>query len=338
MRRRTVVSILAAAAVAGFVLFVVPQIADLGPTLRRLRAGNPGWLGAGVALEAISLTAYAALFHGIFSRTGARIGWRSSFQITFAGDVATKLFASAGAGGIALTVWSLRASGLDSQTVASRMVAFEVMLYAVYVAALVGAGLGLSAGVFPGPAPSGLTLVPALAGLVLIVVAVATPSQADRWERRLQRRASRAHGKAAQRWKRVAQVPRALSDGLPAAWGLVRTRAEVPLSAVGYWAFDIAALWASFRAFGHAPPAAVLVAAYFIGTLANTLPLPGGIGGVEGGLIGAFIGFGVHADLAVLAVLAYRAISYWLPTLPGVVAYFRLRRTVAGWQAAPGGS
>ncbi|HEX4671324.1 MAG TPA: lysylphosphatidylglycerol synthase domain-containing protein, partial [Solirubrobacteraceae bacterium] len=204
MHRRIVVSILAAAAVAGFVLFVVPQIADLGPTLRRLRAGNPWWLGAGVALEAISLISYAALFHRVFSRNGGRIGWRSSFQITFAGDVATKLFASAGAGGIALTVWSLRASGLDPQTVASRMVAFEVMLYAVYVAALVVAGLGLAAGVFPGPAPSGLTLVPALVGLVVIALAVATPSQAGRWERRLQRRAGRSHGKAAQRWTRVA--------------------------------------------------------------------------------------------------------------------------------------
>ena len=53
-----------------------------------------------------------------------------------------------------------------------------------------------------------------------------------------------------------------------------------------------------------------------VGTLANTLPLPGGIGGVEGGMIGAFLAFGVNASLAVLAVLTYGAISYWLPTLP----------------------
>ena len=78
----------------------------------------------------------------------------------------------------------------------------------------------------------------------------------------------------------------------------------------------------------------MIVIGYFVGTLANTLPLPGGIGGVEGGMIGAFIAFGVDPGLALMAVLAYRAIAFWLPTLPGVVAYFQLRRTMGEWRAA----
>ena len=49
-------------------------------------------------------------------------------------------------------------------------------------------------------------------------------------------------------------------------------------------------------------------------------------------MIGAFAAFGVDLDLAVLAVLSYRAISFWLPTIPGAVAYFQLRRTVARWR------
>jgi uncharacterized protein (TIRG00374 family) len=78
--------------------------------------------------------------------------------------------------------------------------------------------------------------------------------------------------------------------------------------------------------------------AYFLGMVGNLLPLPGGLGGVEGGMIGAFAAFGVNLDQAVLAVLAYRAISFWLPTVPGAIAYFQLRRTVARWrseQASP---
>ena len=72
-----------------------------------------------------------------------------------------------------------------------------------------------------------------------------------------------------------------------------------------------------FHAFGSPPPFTVIWMAYFVGMLGNLLPLPGGLGGVEGGMIGAFAAFGVDLDLSVLAVLSYRAISFWLPTLPG---------------------
>jgi hypothetical protein len=80
----------------------------------------------------------------------------------------------------------------------------------------------------------------------------------------------------------------------------------------------------------------VIVVAYFVGTLANTLPLPGGIGGVEGGMIGALAAFGVDPGLALIAVLAYRGFAFWLPIVPGAIAFLTLRRTVAGWEAEDG--
>jgi uncharacterized protein (TIRG00374 family) len=92
-------------------------------------------------------------------------------------------------------------------------------------------------------------------------------------------------------------------------------------------------LWACFHAFGGSPPTAVVVMSYFVGMLGNVLPLPGGIGGVDGAMIGAFSAFGVAPALAVVAVLAYRAIAFWLPTLPGGVAYLQLRRTVHRWRS-----
>ena len=75
----------------------------------------------------------------------------------------------------------------------------------------------------------------------------------------------------------------------------------------------------------------MIIVAYYVGQLANALPIPGGIGGVEGGMIGSFIAFGVSGSIAALAVLAYRLISFWLPILPGTVAYLQLRATVARW-------
>ena len=113
---------------------------------------------------------------------------------------------------------------------------------------------------------------------------------------------------------------------------LVRGRDPRLLGALAWWGFDICVLWAMFHAFGQPPPFTVIWMAYFVGTLGNLLPLPGGLGGVEGGMIGAFAAFGVDVNLAVLAVLSYRAISFWLPTIPGAIAYFQLRRTVARWR------
>ena len=70
--------------------------------------------------------------------------------------------------------------------------------------------------------------------------------------------------------------------------------------------------------------------------LGNLLPIPGGVGGVEGGMIGAFAAFGVDAGLAVVAVLVFRAFTFWLPLLPGVIAFFRLRAQVEEWRRERG--
>jgi uncharacterized protein (TIRG00374 family) len=329
--RRAVLTGLGFLAVVGFVYFVIPQIAGLGPTLRRLRSGDVWWLALGVLLETVSIGGEVALFRGVFTPPGNRVGWRVSYEITLAGGAATKIFATAGAGGIALTVWALRAAGLPAADVATGMVCYEILTYGVYMAALAIFGFGLWFGVFAGTAPIGVTLIPALFGLAVITIVVSMLYIDVPTERYLLRRAHASHGRARRRWQRAAALPRSLQAGLRAALAMVRRRDPAVLWPLVGWGFDIGTLWAAFQAFGHAPPPAELVMGYYVGTLANTLPLPGGIGGVEGGMIGSFLAFGVNGSLAVLAVLAYRTISYWLPTLPGAIAYLRLRRRAATW-------
>jgi putative heme transporter len=329
-------AVLVAIFAAGFVYYVVPRLAGIGPTLRRLRTADVWWLVAGVVLEALSMSGDIAMFGGVFASRGNPIGLRRAADIRFAGAAATKLFAAAGAGGIALSVWTLRAWGLSAADIAGGMACYMILTYAVYLIALAVAGFGLWLGVFSGPAPLGLTLVPAsIAAAVLFVVLsmlyVDVPVQ-----RFLERHAQRSKGRAAGAWRRAGALPQTLHDGMRAALAIVRRRDPSLLGAVAYWGFDIGALWASFHAFGHSPSGAVLVAGYFIGTLGSTLPLPAGIGGVEGGMIGAFLGFGVSAPVATLAVLGYRTISYWLPTLPGAIAYLHLRRDVGARNMAGG--
>jgi len=332
--KRLLQAVLLGALMFGFFYYVLPQIVGLGPTLRRLRSGNGWWLGLGVPLEAISIAAYVALFRAVFGAGSGRIGWRASYQITMAGGAATKFFAAAGSGGVALTVWALRASGLSSRAVAQEMVCFEIVNYGVYMFALVICGFGLWSGLFPGRAPALLTLVPALFGLAVIVCVLSMHWLAAPAERFALARTRSPHARLARFWARMASVPRSLHDGLDLALALLRTGPSW-LQAIPAWGFDIATLWASFRAFGPAPSPAVLIMGYYVGTLGNTLPLPAGIGGVEGGMIGAFIGFGVESSLAVIAVLAYRTISYWLPLLPEGISYLRLRHTVGDWRRHP---
>ena len=331
--RRPLLTLLAMAAVVAFVFAVLPQIAGFGRTLHRLRYGNKSWLAVGVAFESVSLFGYMALFRLVFSCGDVRIGWRASYQITMAGAVATKVFAAGGAGGVALTLWALRAAGLKTRVLVRRLTSFEILLYTVFMGSLVVCGLGLFTGLFASHVPLTLTVLPAAFGAAVIALALAMKAVPDATERRLSGRAHRSR-RGRRLLARLATIPRTLAEGVTTALEIVRHPRPGLLGAFVYWGFDIATLWAGFRAFGASPPVAVVVMAYFLGQLANAIPLPGGIGGVEGGMIGSFIAFGVNGSVSVLAVLAYRLISFWLPIIPGSVAYLQLRRTVARWKQA----
>jgi uncharacterized protein (TIRG00374 family) len=331
-QRQIVASLLFIAFGVAFLYFVLPRLTGVGKTVERIETGDTWWIAIGVVFEILSFTGYVVLFRSVFRpRAGGRIGWRVSYQITMAGLVATRLFAAAGAGGVALTAWALRRSGMESRTVASRMVAFMVLLYMIYALSLVLDGIGLRTGLFPGGGSFAITVVPALVAGLLLLFAGAVALLPGDVERRLQRRADDG-GRLAHWIARAATVPALAANGLRTAIELLRERDPGLLGALAWWGFDISVLWAMFHAFGSPPPFSVIWMAYFVGMLGNLLPLPGGLGGVEGGMIGAFAAVGVEVNLAVLAVLTYRAISFWLPTIPGAIAYFQLRRTVARWR------
>ena len=330
-RRQVVASLLFVLLGVAFLYFVLPRLTGLGTTVHRIERGDTWWIVGGVLLEVLSFAGYVVLFRAVFLGDTGRIGWRASYEITMAGLVATRLFAAAGAGGVALTAWALRRSGMERSLVACRMVAFIVLLYVVYAGSLLIDGVGLGSGLFPGGGSFAITFVPAIIAALLFAAAGAIALVPGDLARRLEERAA-GGGRFAHWIARVATVPALAATGIRTAIALTRNRDPKLLGALAWWGFDISVLWAMFHAFGSPPSFTVIWMAYFVGMLGNLLPLPGGLGGVEGGMIGAFAAFGVDVNLAVLAVLSYRGISFWLPTLPGVVAYFQLRRTVARWR------
>lgn len=88
------------------------------------------------------------------------------------------------------------------------------------------------------------------------------------------------------------------------------------------WAFDLLALWAALRAFGHPPDIVLLAIGFCVAQVAASIPIsPGGLGVVESSLVPLLIGFGTGFTVAVLGVLCWRLVNYWLPMPIGGVAY-----------------
>ena len=311
----------AAAVMLLSVVLIAPAFADLPEIWERLSHGSTGWLMLALLFEALSFIGHIVLFSAVSKDGGSRIGLWASTQINLAGHAATRLFASAGAGGIALTAWAMRRSGMERTDVASRMVTFLVLLYGVYMGALVAGGIGLYTGLLPGGGSFAITIVPAIFGAAVIALVASA-------------QLVRSGGEDAGRVRRVLAP---VGQGVRDARRLLRTGNAGLLGALMWWGFDIAVLWACFNAFGEAPAFAVITVAYFVGMLANTLPLPGGVGGVDGGMVGALLAFGVEPELALIAVLAYRGFAFWLPIAPGALAYVGLRRTVARWEREDAG-
>lgn len=160
-------------------------------------------------------------FHRLFSGVGSRIGWKESYDISLAGAAASRVFAAAGAGGVALTAWALDRSGMDRKLLASRLTNFYVLLYGVFVAALVVGGVALRTGVLHGPAPFALTVVPAIFGGVAIVVAlIAAGLPADLGQRVASR--LREHERVAKWVGRAADALATLAAGVRGALTLAR--------------------------------------------------------------------------------------------------------------------
>jgi uncharacterized protein (TIRG00374 family) len=339
--RRRVLTVLAA-----FVLLIVgiyvllPKVVGLHDALKRLSDPNWAWIAVAIMFNGLSFLAYAALFRGVLGgpdeQDGVyrRLDFRASFYITMAGLAATTLFSAAGAGGVALTYWALRKAGMERRRAACRMVAFLVLLYSVYAASLIVFGVLLRTGVLNGEAPVAGTIVPAGIAAICFGIAALIALIPGDLERRLGGYGSRRRG--ARIAHRLAKGPATVATGVRTAIDNLRhprRGARAVGGAVGYWAGMVGILWACFHAFGGGVPLGVVVQGFFVGMAANLAPSPAaGVGTLDAGMIGAFLLFGIPSETVFPAVLAFRIVGFWLPIIPGVIAYVQLRRQVGSWQ------
>jgi uncharacterized protein (TIRG00374 family) len=307
---------------------VVIALVTLLPGLSSLRTllvhASPGWLAVGVVLKVLSGVGYVAVFRMVFCR---RMTWRISYQIGFSELGANAIFPTGGAGGLALGAWALKRGGMQGTEIARRTVAFFLLTSVPNVLGVIIVGLGLATGVFGGESNLLLTALPAAIAAAGILLVLMAGRIAKLWGRRLERRGGR--GELSKRKRLLWQGLTAIADGVKEAVVLLREGNVVLIAGlIAYLVFDVMILWATFRALGATPPLAILWIAYLIGELGGLIPVPGGIGGVDAGLVGAFALYNVSLTSAAGAVLAYRAIALWVPAVLGGVAFIALRRTL----------
>ena len=322
-RRRLRSRLLFAAGLLLAVVAIVTLLPGLGALRSRLADAKPDWLLLGAGLKVLSGLGYVAVFRMVFCR---RMTWRVSYQIGMSELGANALFPTGGAGGLALGAWALKRGGMRADEVARRSAAFFLLTSVPNVAGVILVGIGLGVGVFAGETNPALTILPAAIAAAAVIGALLAGRTAARLHLRLER--SEAVGLSRLR-SVVLKTLVAVADGVNEAVTMLREGdARLIFGLIAYLVFDVMILWATFRAFGAAPALAIVWIAYLIGELGGLIPVPGGIGGVDAGLVGTLVLYNVPITAATSAVLAYRAIALWIPAVLGAGAFAALRRTL----------
>lgn len=302
---KRLLTILVLAACVVTVLLAVP---DLRPVVDEVRSMDPALVAAAIALELASCLSFVVIFRAFFPQVPTPAARKLAWSQMGSGA----LLPGGGVGALAVGGWLLHLVGMPTREIVRRSSGLFFLTSAINVAVLAAAGLVLLLGIGDGPHDILSAGLPVLVGASAMVLFLVVP--------RLSRRLS---GVTRAGWLQDIGV------GIPAARRALAHPSWRLTGGAGYLLFDIAVLWTTLTAVGPAPPVAPLVAAYLVGYLANAVPIPGGVGVLDAGLVGALALYGLPVTHAAAAVLVYHAIAFWIPTFGGTLAYARLRPQLA---------
>jgi uncharacterized membrane protein YbhN (UPF0104 family) len=305
LRNGFITLVLAGALVVGLLL-AVPGLKGVATALSHMKAE---WVVVAVLLEVLSCASYIVVFLRVFDRAPLRVGARVALSEEAFGAAVSL----GGVGSLAVGAWLMVERGANAGRIAERSAVLFLYTSAINAITLILAGLGLFLWL-PGPSNPLLSIVPAAVGVLVLVLFLLLPRCVDGIVRRVG--PGRLHAFLTETAASVRDTRQLVFHP---DWGLV--------GAIGYLWFDIAVLFACFAAAGHVPPLAPVVLAYQIAYLSNFIPVPGGIGVLDGSMIGMLVVYGLGGTVATAATLAYHAISLWIPALWGTIAFIVLQKT-----------
>jgi uncharacterized protein (TIRG00374 family) len=308
---------------------LLPRLVDAEGTLQLLSDANYWLLGLAVVLQIVAILAYANLTHYVLRVLDIRLRLIEVLSITLSSLAVSHLLSAGGAGGWVVTYNALMKRkvphGLIFVAIAAQQFFNYVVLWFLFAIALLYLVIARHESV--------LTYGGGIAAILLILgltgYGVYLYFHRSRLRFRLGQLAALLNRISHREMINEANIDGWLDNLFAGMRRMTRHHLAIPktaIQAMGFWLFDMLCLWVVFLAFGHgiglSSVAVCYVVAYAIGTLA---PTPGGLGAIEGLLIALFVSFGVPSATAVAVVLVYRLINFWLPIIPGLIAYVIVR-------------
>jgi uncharacterized protein (TIRG00374 family) len=324
---RWIVHVVMLVALAAGVFGLLPRLGGLTHDAAALQHARPAFVVAAIVAQAASLASYAQLYRRVMASLGARLGFPLAARVTLASFLVSHVIPFGSATGTLLNVSTLEAEGVAASTT-TEGIGLTSLVSTVAVIALFGTGFVATAGQHLSRGyliVAGIALALVVAVLAVVLVVGAHPGIAERAGRRVARlarhvRSSIDPDEVGRTSRRLASLMRSALTGRAFAESFGFASADL--------LFDLLSLDLMFLAFRYQPGFGPLAVAYAAANIASAIPItPGGLGVIEVTLVAVTVGFGAPRPTAVLAVLGYRVINYWLPLLPGSAAYLRLRLT-----------
>jgi uncharacterized membrane protein YbhN (UPF0104 family) len=298
---RHALGLVVAIAVLLAVVFAVPSLAGVR---RELNAIDPWWVAAGIAFEVASCVSFVVVFRAFFDQLPSALARRIAWIEMGSGA----LLPGGGVTSYALGGMLLDQAGMDRRRIVVRSGGVFWLTTAVNALALTLGAVALLAHIGHGPDDFAGALLPLLVATPLTLIIAASPILVGQ----------RPKDTTASRWVS------ALVDGVADAWRAARHPTWRLVGAVGYLGFDMAVLLCLLRGLGYDANCGTLILGYLIGYCAAMIPVPAGIGVLEGGLVGTLVLYGAPPSQTAAAVLIYHAIAFWIPSLGGIGAYAAL--------------
>ncbi|HZE06760.1 MAG TPA: lysylphosphatidylglycerol synthase transmembrane domain-containing protein, partial [Solirubrobacteraceae bacterium] len=332
-RRKALIALVVAVLLAGGAITGFGQLAHLGRLERAVRQADKLWFIPCLIGQLLAYVGYILAYHDAARADGGpRFNYRTTAQIVIFGAGASVLGASVG--GLAVDYWALRRTGTEPHVASRRVLGVGTIEWTVL--SIYAWSTALLVLVFALHAPVGMALgwlfaVPACVGGAMWFT---SPRRVERYVNPEQRPVQPEHNRIVRVLIKVENKLRTgLDDGI-AGVIFVRHLISHPLRYLGgtigypiYWAGDMLTLYAAVRGFGGDPNVIALILAYATSFVISALPLPaGGAGGIEATITLSLHAIGIPFATAVLAVLVYRLITFWLPVIPALALLPRMRR------------